>query len=1375
MRTSKHGESNTFCARGPYALSWKPCQEDSLNLPDDSLVPVKSSLYYQAFNVKSLFGEIDCSKKSQVKLKGSRDRPPMLAPGRYPQWRHVETPTNMSPENKAHFLAEKEAIHLILTGIRDDIYTTVDACQMAHEMWEAIERFYKLMNEMIRNNLTVTTMQVNVQFLQQLQLEWSSNIKMKLNELRAEKLAMNANPLALVATAQASRDPYYQSSRSHRSSAPSPKPSILSRSHTSTRHKGNEIAKPITPPSETASKKDNDPEQAQRDKDMQKNLALIAKYFKKIYKPTNNNLRTSSNSKNKNVYTTPRENVESKVVQQSGIQYFNCKEYGHFSKESRKPKMVKDSTYHKEKMLLFDEQELEAHYSYMAKIHEVPTADSGTDYEPVEKVQSNAGYNVTANHLQHSEKSKYVSNTCLVEMDDSNVSPDSPDICEDDIQNEQNDVESDDELALQTKQTEFEKYKAFNDHTVDYDKLERKLNEALGQLAHKDTVIREGLKTKAYELLVVKEKHDELMKHNLLTKSHYEGLVKQKTKVIIDLKLREEHDIEKILSMEKQLKFLNEVVYKRSQSIQTIHMMASKVSTYNCRPTFANPRYLKHAQSEIPCLYAFPYDQNTHANRLIPDGKETLALERESRSKLNKDSEINELVSDKAKFSDMYDVTLQECVSKDVMCSYLISLSDLDALDELQLEKHLIFLEIDLQNCKEHVKNDTVCNEKSSNVFRKEREQYFEIQDLKAQLQDKNIVISDLKKLIEKGKGKSVDTKFDRPSVVRQPNAQRIPKPSVFRKPTPFSDSLKRRYFPKTKVISKANVSECLSKPVTAQTLPQKAMKAVAFKRSTCFVRDLQCNDLLTGNRGSDLYIISLQESTSSTSLCLIAKTTPTQAWLWHRRLSLLNFNYINLLSKKDIVIGLPKLKDGENLDKMKEKGDQCILVGYSTHSNGYRVYNKRTKMIVKSIHICFDEIKEVSETSVANNTSGLVPQRQNASDYDNPDPVPQRQDVYSSADADIPSQQELDLLFGPLRTTMIKQKKDNNYKMMSLPILSVNRHKKKLSLPHTTLMDVKKAFLNGPLKQEVYVAQPDGFVDPDLLEKAKYTLEILHKHGMDKGQSIGTPMDTKPKLDANLSGNPVDQTDYRSKIGSLMYLTSSRQDIVQAVCFCARYQSKPTEKHLKVVKRIFRYIRGDKLISWMSKKQNCTAMSSAEAEYMALSASCAQVMWMMTQLQDYSFNYNKILLCCDSRSAIAKPIKKHLKVVKRIFCYLRGTINTGLWYTKDSGFELTGFSDTDYAGCKDTFKSTFVGAQFLAISCNPIQHSRTKHIAVCYHFIKEHVEKGTIQLYFVKTDYQLADIFTKALPADSFNYLVHPLGMRSLSPKELERLAKSQ
>ncbi|GJY24186.1 hypothetical protein Tco_0397844 [Tanacetum coccineum] len=235
----------------------------------------------------------------------------------------------------------------------------------------------------------------------------------EVNEIRAERIAKNANPLALVAAAQQYPDTYYQAPQSHKPYALTTKQQTSSpESNASIKFKGKEIAKPITPLSESASEEDSDPEQAQRYKDMQKKLALIAKYFKKIYKPTNNNLRTSSNSKNKNVYTNPR---------------------------------VKDYTYHKEKMLLckqvekgvplqaeqanwiedtyeeINEQDLEAHYSYMAKIQEVPTADPGTDTEPLEQVHNDAEYNVFANVRQHSEQPESTSNTCLVEKDDSNV------------------------------------------------------------------------------------------------------------------------------------------------------------------------------------------------------------------------------------------------------------------------------------------------------------------------------------------------------------------------------------------------------------------------------------------------------------------------------------------------------------------------------------------------------------------------------------------------------------------------------------------------------------------------------------------------------------------------------------------------------------------------------------------------------------------------------------------------------------------------------------------------------------------------------------------------------------------------------------------
>nr|GEZ47738.1 retrovirus-related Pol polyprotein from transposon TNT 1-94 [Tanacetum cinerariifolium] len=317
--------------------------------------------------------------------------------------------------------------------------------------------------------------------------------------------------------------------------------------------------------------------------------------------------------------------------------------------------------------------------------------------------------------------------------------------------------------------------------------------------------------------------------------------------------------------------------------------------------------------------------------------------------------------------------------------------------------------------------------------------------------------------------------------------------------------------------------------------------------------------------------------------------------------------------------------------------------------------------------------------------------------------------------------------------------------------------------------IDVKTTFLYDPLKEEVYVNQPDGFVDPyhhdkvyrlkkalyglkqaprawydelskSLLSKgfskgiqihqspcgifinqAKYAQEILKKHGMTSCDSIGTPMATK-HLDAELSGTPVDQIKYRTQL---------------------------TEKHLTAVKRIFRYLKdsihmglwypkdtgfeltafsdlnhvgcldsrkstsggiqflgGDKLVSWSSKKQDCTSMSSTEAEYVSLSACCAQVLWMRTQLIDYGFHFDKIPMYCDSKAAIA-------------------------------------------------------------ILCNPVQHSHTKHIDVRYHFIKEKVEKGIVELFFVRTKYQLADLFTKALPVERFKYLVRRLGATSLVSDE--------
>ncbi|GJR69780.1 hypothetical protein Tco_0015845 [Tanacetum coccineum] len=745
----------------------------------------------------------DSQMHNNIMAAGSKDRPPMLATGRYAQWqsrflRYIDTRPNSDALRKCILegpyqpttvtipvVPATENSPPVLERTTDEIYSNVDACKTPHEMWIAIERlqqgeslniqdvktslfwefgkftshdeesmesyysrFYKMMNEMIRNNLTVATMQ-------------------EVNEIRAERIAKNANPLALVAAAQQYPDPYYQAPKSHKPYAPTSKQSSSTRSNASTKFKGKEIAKPITPPSESASEEDNDPEQAQRDKDMQKNLALIAKYFKKIYKLTKNNLRTSSNSRNKNVDTTPR--------------YKNDNQTGQFGNQSTMTVVgARDSVGSQE----IDEQELEAHYSFMAKIQEVPTADSGIDTEPLEQTDQNAEdervalANLIANLKLDVDENKKIqkqlkkANTSLAhELKEckSILAETSKTL------GESNSIRDSCLVALQNKQTEFERYKALDDRTVDYDKLKRKLNETPGLLAQKEIDIKEGLKVKAYEILVVKEKHDELVKQSLLTNSHFEELVDQAWE-------KHSHN-----------HFRAPTALDMEVLIKTC-LMPLAIKTQNDSFTFVHE--LK---------------QEMHA-----DLKYVESLE----------NEIDELESDKAEFSNMYDILLQECVSNDVMCSYLHSLSDLDAHSELQclylhkvkececlaqklskqtesvskevytellrsfakLEKHSISLELALQQCQEQMKNDTICKEKASNVFQKEREQYFEIQDLKAQLQDKNIAI---------------------------------------RKPAPFSDSLERKSFSQTKPVPKTNVSESLSKPVTTQILPQTARQAV--------------------------------------------------------------------------------------------------------------------------------------------------------------------------------------------------------------------------------------------------------------------------------------------------------------------------------------------------------------------------------------------------------------------------------------------------------------------------------------------------------------------------------------------------------------------
>nr|GEZ79187.1 hypothetical protein [Tanacetum cinerariifolium] len=232
------------------------------------------------------------------------------------------------------------------------------------------------------------------------------------------------------------------------------------------------------------------------------------------------------------------------------------------------------------------------------------------------------------------------------------------------------------------------------------------------------------------------------------------------------------------------------------------------------------------------------------------------------------EKEIDELESEKAEFSNMYDVILQECVSKDVMCSSLMSLSDLDVLDELQFDS-----------------NQFACVTKILN-------------DMHARTKKPTIVP------ISTRKPKSQENKS-----VATPHKKKIVQLILFIVDSGCTKHMTANLKLLCNFVEKVYYVKGLHHNLFSVGQFCDADLEVAFRKSTCFVRDLQGNDLLISNRGSNLYTISLQESTSSTPFCVMAKATPTQAWLWHRRLSHLNFDYINLLSKKNIMIGLPKLK----------------------------------------------------------------------------------------------------------------------------------------------------------------------------------------------------------------------------------------------------------------------------------------------------------------------------------------------------------------------------------------------------------------------------------------------------------------------------------
>ncbi|GJS15227.1 retrovirus-related pol polyprotein from transposon TNT 1-94 [Tanacetum coccineum] len=354
---------------------------------------------------------------------------------------------------------------------------------------------------------------------------------------------------------------------------------------------------------------------------------------------------------------------------------------------------------------------------------------------------------------------------------------------------------------------------------------------------------------------------------------------------------------------------------------------------------------------------------------------------------------------------------------------------------------------------------------------------------------------------------------------------------------------------------------------------------------------------------------------------------------------------------------------DSENLGKFQAKADIGIFIGYAPKKKAYRIYNRRPGL---------------QSMTPATSNSGLVS-----------NPILQQP-------CNPPSRDDWDLLFQPMFDEYFNPP---TIDVSPVPVVNALRAVDLADSPVSMSIDQDAPSIRLQISKS-----PRGI----FLNQSKYASEIIKKYGMLTSDSVDTPMVEKSKLDEDLQGKPVDATLYRGMIGSIMYLTSSRPDLIYAGTInMGLWYSKDTGMSLTAYADADHagcqdtrrstsgsaQFLGDKLVSWSSKKQKSTKISSTKAEYIALSGCCAQILWMHSQLTDYGFQFNKIHLYCDNKSVIA-------------------------------------------------------------LCCNNVQHSRTKHI---------------------DTEYQLADIFTKPLPRERFNFLIEKLGMRSMSPETLKRLTEEE
>nr|GEV66175.1 integrase, catalytic region, zinc finger, CCHC-type, peptidase aspartic, catalytic [Tanacetum cinerariifolium] len=969
---------------------------------------------------------------NNIMAAGSRDRPYTLstvvvpaAPATenfpaVPEYTTVMTLLNMSHENKAHFEPEKEAIYLILTGIGDEIYSTVDACKTAHEMWEAIKR--------LQQGVSLNIMDVKTN------LFW-------------------------------------------------------------------EFGKFTSHDGETMKSCDT---------------------------------RTSSNSKNKNVDTTPR--------------YMNDNQTGQFG--NQRTVNVAGARENVGRPKEIDEQELEAHYSYMAKIQEVPTAKSCTDSEPLEQVQYDAGYNVVSKNDQNVE-----------ECDDGRVA----------LANLIANLKLDTKSVPKTNVSE----------GLSKPVTAQNLPQTATQAVRNTNVIKPGMyridsrntKTRAPRLPQTYRNNNPRVStstgvtHRTNVSRPHLRSTQMKDKVVPNnsqvkdkkTKVEDHPRISSISNKKKSINACNDSLKSRTSNVNVVCATCGKCLVdsdhFACVTKMLND---VNARTKKPNLVPISTRKpEGHVNKYVATpSKKTVASESTTKK------------------SKSYYRMLYEKTSK--AWKWWI---------EQQCPTGYQWVPKKKMKWVPKVRNENV--KKKASITISSRLVNFVMRIWRLLSENLQMTSSTPIYLMVKASPTQAWLWHRRLSHLNFDYINLLSKKDVM-------IGLPKLKYVKDQLCSSCEVSKAKGCSFKTKAVPsskgrlnllhmdlcgQMRVASINGKKYILENNDNQAEDEFTNPFSTLIRKVvesSLQNIGNSNMHTFNQPQESEYRWIIDHPLTQVRGNPSKLVKTRRQLVTNPEMcmfalivsiVEPKNIKEGMAHFAWIEAMQEELHLferlQVWELVDKTFGKNVISLKWLWKNKKDEDQT-VIRNKARLV-----AKGYT------QKEGIDFEESFALVARSEAVRIF----VAYVAHK--------SFPIYQ---------------MDVKTEFLNGPLKEEVYVSQPDAFVDPDHPKKAKYALEILKKHGMEKGQSIGTPIATKPKLDADLSRKFVDQTDYRSKIGSLMYLTSSRPDIVQADssfeltsfldfnhagCLDTR---KSTSGGIQFL--------GDKLVSWMSKKQDCTAMSSAEAEY---------------------------------------------------------------------------------------------------------------------------------------------------------------------------------